>query len=50
MFLFLAKLLWCVADFPLAGGGIETPPLEFLVDGAKALVDFASTEPSLEGC
>ena len=48
MFLFLAKLLWRAADCPL--GGIETPPLELLVDGAVALVDFASAEPSREGC
>ena len=50
MFLFLAKLLWCVADFPLVGGGIETPPLELLLDGAIVLVDFASAEPSPKGC
>jgi hypothetical protein len=50
MFWFLVKLLGHVADSPLVAGGIETPPLELLVDGAEALVDASSVEPSPEGC
>ena len=40
--------MWLIAH--LQQGGIETPPLEFLLGGAEALVDVASTEPLLEGC
>ena len=40
--------MWLIAH--LQQGGIETPPLELLVDGAEALVDVSSAEPSLEGC
>ena len=50
MFLFLAKVLWLRLIAHLWECGIETPPLELLVDYAVVLVDFASAEPSPEGC
>jgi hypothetical protein len=40
--------VWLIAH--LQQGGMETPPLELLVDSVEALVDVSTAEPSPDGC